>query len=91
MLGEEKKLDDLDVNAADFREQLANRISDLVGRHPQVKRGGSSPVPSRSGGEVRGPGQLDTQLQRSDLAHMTPEQIKAAYDAGRLNAILRRR
>jgi hypothetical protein len=91
-LTEEKQLDDLDTATDGWTDVLDDRVDDLLARHPEIR---SRNVPTRSsssGISSGGPGGLaSTQITRSELSGMKPEQVEQAMKDGRLNQILGRR
>jgi hypothetical protein len=92
LLAEEKALDNLDPNAPDFRERLDEKLSDLLGRRPEVRAGVASRVPpTTSGVPSGGPGAVSDQLSYADLKSMSPDQVVAAHRSGRTSWLLGRR
>ena len=92
LLAEEKALDNLDPNAADFPERLQEKLSDLLGRHPQVKAGATRQIPTTSGVPAGGPGgNVTDQLTLQQVRAMTPDQVAAAHASGKTSWLLGRR
>lgn len=66
--------------------RIASAISDLVSSKPYLAAQGQGVKGSGDGGTRNG--SQPTQLTRTDLARMTPQEIREAQDAGRLSALL---
>jgi hypothetical protein len=89
-LSESDALKTLDPSDAHFAEDVDSLIGELVVQVPELKSGGRQSFPPQGTGAQFRPGPTSTQISRSDLANMTPEEIDAARRSGKLNAILGR-
>lgn len=88
-LSESDSLKQLDPGDAHFSEDIDSLIGELIVQVPELKSGRQSVPPQGTGAQFR-PGPTSTQITRSELANMSPEEIDAARRAGKLNAILGR-
>lgn len=89
-LSEEGQLDDLDPAVEGWTTLLDDRISDLIGRHPELRQRN---VPTRSSTSSGGGGNNMTsgQLSRADAQRMTPAEVVAAYQTGHFDSLLGRK
>jgi hypothetical protein len=67
-------------------DRIATAINDLVSSKPYLAAQGQGVKGSGDGGTRNG--SQPSQLTRTDLARMSPEEIRKAQDEGRLNALL---